>query len=279
MILRKLIFLFFISTSIYAKPYVLVSIAPQKFFVDQIAKGCVETIVLVPPGASPHSFEPTAKQLINASKSALWFSIGEPFEKKAINVLKSHNTFIQIVDTKKNITLLKGSCCHHCPDDVDTHIWLSPKNASIIASTIKEALVNKFPEKKTFFDENHNRLIEKLEALDQTLQANFAKIKDKTILVSHPAFGYLAKDYGFKQISIEVEGKDPTPKQLTELLKLAKSENIRSIYAQEQYQTKGAYIIAKAIKAQVIMVDPYCEDYINNTLKISLDFTHTHAAD
>jgi zinc transport system substrate-binding protein len=273
MIFRFLIIFSFLFSPLLAKPIVLVSIDPQKFFVEQIAKDTVNTVVLVPPGASPHSFEPTAKQLILASKATLWFSIGEPFEKKASNVLKSHNESIDIIDSKKNITLLKGSCCRHCLDDVDTHIWLSPKRAMIMALTTKEALIKHFPDQQTFYEENYQSLLSQLKLLDQDIQSYFENSPIKVLLVSHPAFGYFCSDYHLKQLSIEVEGKDPSPKQLTELLKLARSLNIKSVYAQEQYQTKGAYLLAQELDAKVYIVDPYSSDYINNLRKMAQLFS------
>lgn len=274
MIFRIILVLTFFISPLIAKPIVLVSIDPQKFFVQQIAQDSVDIVVLVPPGASPHSFEPTAKQLILASRANLWFSIGEPFEKKALVVLKSHNQNIDVIDTKKNVSLLKGSCCRHCLDDIDTHIWLSPKRSKIQALTIKEALVKHFPENKDFYEKNYTQLISDLDLLDNDIKASFENNPTKVILVSHPAFGYYCDDYHLKQLSIEIEGKDPSPKQLTELLKLARSLNIKAIYAQEQYQTKGAYLMAKELDAKVYIVDPYSSDYINNLRKITQLFTN-----
>lgn len=275
MIFRIILLLSFFITPILAKPIVLVSIDPQKFFVEQIAKDTVDVVVLVPPGASPHSFEPTAKQLILASKASLWFTIGEPFEKKATNVLRSHNDQIDIVDTKKNISLLKGKCCRHCIDDVDTHIWLSPKRAKIQALTIKEALIKLQPENCEFYELNYFNLVNDIENLDEEIKGYFQQLQSHPILVSHPAFGYFCSDYNLKQLSIEVEGKDPSPKQLTELLKLARSLDIKMIFAQEQYQTKGAYLLAGELGAKVYIIDPYSSDYINNLRTIAKLFAST----
>jgi zinc transport system substrate-binding protein len=276
MIFRIILLLSFLTAPLLAKPIVLVSIDPQKFFVEQIAKDTVDIVVLVPPGASPHSFEPTAKQLILASKALLWFTIGEPFEKKATNVLKSHNDQIDIIDTKKNISLLKGKCCRHCIDDVDTHIWLSPRRAKIQALTIKEALVKLQPENSEFYEVNYFNLVKAIENLDEEIKGYFEqKPPSHPILVSHPAFGYFCSDYNLKQLSIEVEGKDPSPKQLTELLKLARSLDIKMIFAQEQYQTKGAYLLAGELGAKVYIIDPYSSDYINNLRTIAKLFAST----
>lgn len=274
MFLKLFLFVTLISGCLMAKPIVLVSIAPEKFFVEKIAGDSVDVVVLVPPGASPHSFEPTAKQLILASKASLWFRLGEPFEKRAIEVLTSHHKEIQIIDIRKDVPLLAGSgCVHCCSEGIDTHIWLSPRRAKIQAKTMKEALVTLMPQNESIYQTNYFNLIAELEEIDAELEGRFARCNEKTIMVSHPAFGYLCDDYQLTQLSIEIEGKDPSPRQLTELLRKARNLHIKAIFAQEQYQTKGAILLAKELGAEIYMVDPYSSDYLNNLKTIGELFT------
>ena len=98
--------------------------------------------------------------------------------------------------------------------------------------------------------------------------------KASTLLVSHPAFGYFCRDYGFKQLSIEVEGKDPTPKRLHDLMQLAKKEQIAKVYAEPQYSDKGAQLISKEIGARVVVVDPYREDVVANLMHLAKEFVN-----
>jgi zinc transport system substrate-binding protein len=261
---------------------ILVSIEPQQFFVEKIAGDNVVVNVLVPPGGNPHAFEPTPKQMLNAGSSDIWFRIGESFETRASDVLKSHNSSMMVIDTREGIQLISLSghtCCHShthtCRhDDQDTHIWLSPRLAKIQAKTIAKALKNRYPECQEQFEKNLNQFLTELDELDKELAALFSQSKAKAILVSHPAFGYLCKDYGLTQLSIEFEGKDPSPQQLTQLLQTVKNLEIKRVFTQEQYQNKGALLIAKALNAEVFSVDPYSRDYLNNLKEIAKLFAN-----
>lgn len=260
---RFLIILFCIAGVLEAKPLVLVTIQPQKFFVEQVGGEAVDVLVLVPPGASPHSFEPTAKQIVAASQADIWVRLGEPFEAKAMKVLLSHNPHLLIADMRENIELI-SSGCSHCADEGDTHIWLSPQLAQIEAKTIERTLTKKIPEKKEYFEERTKAFVKQLAQINEELRALFQDCGVHMILVSHPAFGYFCKDFGLEQLSIEMDGKEPSSRQLTLLLEKARKAKITRIFAQEQYQNKGAELIAKELKAELYNVDPYSSDYLNN---------------
>ena len=187
-----------------------------------------------------------------------------------------------IVDTRKNVPLIsmteEAKCKHCCShgDDKDTHIWLSPRLAKIQVTTIKEALQEKYPENTTLYENNYAIFIEKLDLIDQELAALFKEAKERAILVSHPAFGYLCLDYNMQQLSIEVEGKDPSAKQLTNLLNKVRALCLTRVFTQEQYQNKGAHLIAKEIKAEIYTVDPYSGDFLNNLKRMGLLFSGHH---
>lgn len=272
MFLRFLVLFLIFSAGLAAKSHILVSIEPLKFLVEEIGGDKVSTLVLVPPGASPHSFEPTAKQLILASQADLWFCARESFEEKALKVLKSHHPSIKVIDTLESLPLIKGHLCHHCKEDIDTHVWLSPTLYLMQAQIVYQALCQNYPEHSLYFLEKFNVLKNKLESLNQELSDLFSKARQKYVLVSHPAFAYFCRDYHLTQLSIEVEGRDPGAKQLTHLLQQLRSYGIKVVFAQEQYQTKGAYLIAKELGGKVIMVDPYSSNYIQNLKQIAYLF-------
>lgn len=248
------------------KPTVLVSVPPYRFFVNEIAGDTVNVKLMVPVGASAHTYEPTPKQMIQSSDGDIWFRLGEPFETKAIAALQQVNPSMQIVDLREGISLLHGSCKHHhihssggCGSDL--HLWLSPKIAKIQAGIIAEALKNRYPAYAKYYDTNLGYLLKALDELDNHIQTVLAPIKNRTLLVSHPAYAYFCQDYQFRQIAIEFEGKDPTSKQLTTLLRDAKNSHVHAIFTQPQYSDKAARLIAKQIDAEVIELDPYDEDY------------------
>lgn len=279
---RTLLFLILLLTpywSLQAKPTVLVSIAPHKTFVEEIAGDTVAIQVVVPAGASSHTFEPTSKQMIQMSQADVWFRLGEGFEKRLMEVIKSYNPGIRIVDLREHIDMICSGHVHHhghhrCSEDMrDVHIWLSPREAKKQAIDIAETLSKKYPDNKELYKNNLHSFLTKLNALDRELTNQLAPHKGASFLVSHPAYAYFARDYGLNQLSVEFEGRDPTPKQLTDLLKKAKELNICTIFIQPQHSNKGAKLVASHIQADVISLDPYSEDYFTNLRKLASSFS------
>ena len=65
-----------------------------------------------------------------------------------------------------------------------------------------------------------------LDKISKEIEGAFSKISNKEFMVFHPAWGYFADEFGLKQIPIEIEGKEPGPKQLSKIIDLAKEKNI-----------------------------------------------------
>lgn len=254
-------------------PSVLVSIAPYKFFVEKIAGSTVIPILMVPAGASAHTYEPTPKQMIASSGADIWFVIGESFETRAIQALQSHNQNLQAVDLRQGVSMItvdpaSGLCCCHV-NCQDTHIWLSARQAKIQVATIADALTKRYPQNAELYKKNMESFLKELDALDTEITAILKPIKSRVILVSHPAYAYFCRDYDLKQLSIEFEGKDPTPLQLTKVLNEARAAHINKVLVQPQYSSKGAKLFAAELKAKIVVLDPYSEDYINSMKQIA----------
>lgn len=256
--------------------HVLVSVAPYKAFVESIAGDTVKVGVMVPAGASVHSYEPSLKEMLAAGKADLWFLIGETFEIKASQAFKNHHPRMELVDLKQGVDLIYNDLhCHSghsCQHGVDLHIWLSPKASMIQARLIAEKLTHLYPEHRQLYEKNLHFFLEQLKTLDLFVQETLKFLKDRVILVSHPAYGYFCRDYELKQLSIEFEGKDPTPFQLTILLDQARRLHITKVFIQPQYNSKGARLVAEYLGAKIIPLDPYSEDYIASIKQIALAF-------
>lgn len=255
--------------------YVLVSVAPHKFFVEKIAGDTVKVGLMVPAGASAHTFEPTPKQMIAASQADLWFYIGEGFESRAMASLKGHHPSLELVDLRQNLDLITSenghSCCCHSSCQ-DLHFWLSPSSAKIQTETIAEGLIKVYPEHAALYRSRLKMFHRELEDLDLQIQAILSVPHNSSILVSHPAYAYFCRDYHFTQYSIEFEGRDPTSQQLTKLLKLAKDARIQKVFIQKQYSDKGPRLISQHLGAEIVMLDPYSENYRESLLQIAKAF-------
>lgn len=247
---------------------VVVSIAPYRYFVEKIAGDTAKVIVFVPVGASFHDYEPTPKQVFTASKADLWFRIGESFEGRVMQALQGHQFGVRFVDLRDNVSLIvvdpkdgHRCCCH--ANGADLHVWLSPKEAKIQSKAIAKALSETYPEHQKLYQQNLNDLLKSLDELDQYIVKTLSPLQQRIIMVGHPAYAYFARDYNLTQLPIECEGKDPTPRQLTNLLDKARAEKIKTIFTQKQYGEKAVRLVANEIGAKIVVLDPYSDDYIN----------------
>lgn len=266
------------------KPIVLVSVPPYTYFVKKIAQDTVTVQSLIPAGANPHVYEAAPKEVQSHQNAAIWVRLGESFDKKVYQVFKQLHKPVQIVDVAQGIELL--SFCedhglvtdeHHChthDEGKDLHIWLSPKLAKLQAQKIAEALIALLPEQREFFSANLQNFLEELDEMDRQIAALLAPMEGKAILVSHPAFGYFCQDYHLVQLSIEMEGKEPLPQHVTEILASAKRYAVQAVLVEPQYSNKGAELIAKRLGLPTHSVDPYSENYLENLLAIAQVISH-----
>lgn len=258
-------------------PTVLVSIAPYKLFIEKIAGDTVNVNLMVPAGASAHTYEPTPKQMMAAAQAVAWFCLGESFEARAIPSLKAYNPKMAIIDLRQGVDMIKadpltGCCCCHA-NSQDLHIWLSARQMETQAHTITSALIQLFPQYAECYQKGFLELIKELKALDNEITTLLGPLKNRLILVSHPAYAYFCRDYKLRQLSIEFEGKDPTPLQLTNILNQARQAKIRKVYIQRQYNNKGARLFANELGADIVMLDPYSESYFDSMLEIAHQFS------
>jgi zinc transport system substrate-binding protein len=265
---------------------VYVSILPQKYFVERIGGQEVKVAVLVGPGQNPVSYEPLPKQMAALAEADLFFRIGVPFETALIGRIQELNPGLNMVDTREGIPLrpIEGAHQHgaaeegedalgaeHGEDDAvkDPHIWLDPLLVKAQAETICRALSALDPTNQDYYEDNLRRFQAELEQLDQELGATFRTAQVEKIMVYHPAWGYLTDRYGLEQIPIELEGKEPGPQQLAQVIERAKQEGIRVIFVQSQFDTRTAESVARAVNGHVVTLDPLAEDYLTNLRQIA----------
>ncbi|NGX43388.1 MAG: High-affinity zinc uptake system binding-protein ZnuA [Chlamydiae bacterium] len=250
---------------------VVVSIAPYKFFVEEIAGNTIDVDLMVPTGGSPHSYEPTTRQILATSKADIWFQIGESFEARAFQALKSYNPEMEVIDMRKGIDLIdeKGHVhCHH-HNCKDPHIWLSPRLVKKQAEVIAATLSQHYPEHAERYEKSLRKFQQKLDGLDVQIGSIVQQAKSRSFLVSHPAYAYFCRDYGLMQLSIEFEGKEPTPQHLTEVLNRAREMGAKVVFIQAQHLSKGARLVAEELDAEVVELDPLDENYFENMLHIA----------
>ena len=250
-----------------------VSILPQKYFVERIAGNDFEVNVLIPPGASPATYEPTPMQMKDIAQSVAYFRIGHiPFENVWLNNLIEGAGEIKVFDLSKGIELVRGPEVQHGDHfhegGIDPHIWSSPKAVKTVAENLYKGLAELAPANKKKYEENLNKFIEELDQLDQIASESFLNAEYKAFMIFHPALSYLARDYGVEQIAIEMDGKEPSPAHMQHLVVEAQEHGVKMVLIQKQFNKENAEAIAKEIGAKVVQIDPLHEDWFAEMKRI-----------
>lgn len=255
---------------------VVVSILPLADFVENIGKEKVEVDAMVPPGASPHTYEPTPSQMTKVSKAEVFVKVGSgvEFELVWMDKLIALNEQMLVIDASKGVTLREVAAEYHHEGEekgdeehdegMDPDIWLSPLNAKIMVYNIWEGLVQVDPDNEAYYTQNRDTYLQKLDALDKEIRDGLAKVKNRVFMVFHAAWGYLARDYNLEQLPIEVGGKEPSAQDIINLIEEAKQRKIKVIFASPAFNPQSAKVIAKEIGGEVVFIDPLARDYISN---------------
>ena len=261
-----ILFLLLNCRKVINEKIITVSILPQKYFVERIVGDKFKINVMVGPGREPHDYEPLPGQMIELSRSALYLSIGVPFEKIWLKKIAGANPEMKIVQTQDGIALRQFGDDEKDSDEEgsDTHIWLSPKLVEIQCQNIYNAVVSIDPDNEKLYKKNLDDILNELDELSEKLSNAFDKANIREFIVFHPAWGYFADEFGLKQIAIEIEGKEPAPKQIAEIIETAKEKKIKVVFVQKQFSGNSAKAIAEEIKGSIVFIDPLSEDYINN---------------
>ncbi len=266
------------------KLIITVSILPQKFFIEKITGDVFNVNVMIPPGASPVTYEPTPKQMKELSASDIYIRIGHiEFEKAWINKLQNINPEMQMIDQSTVSDLIYADHGHeehdlhgHHHHGVDPHIWTSPREVKKQVEFIYNFLVNHYPEHKLSFSANYISFLEEIDSLDTELNNILEPYKGRKFLIFHPALSYFARDYGLEQISIEIDGKEPTPANIKSIIQTAKEENIKVVFVQQQFSTHNAEVIANEIQGNVVQINPLDDNWIESIKKIAKEIEKSY---
>jgi zinc transport system substrate-binding protein len=250
---------------------ITVSIPPFKYFIEAIGGEDFSVNIMVPAGANPHIYEPVPDQITNLRKSVAYISDGYlGFEMTWLDRFYETNRSMRKLSLGQNIDLIKpaGTTDLQHDEGADPHFWISPKCALIMASEIKLLLIELNRDKKEKYEQNYLNLVKSINDIDQKAQGLFSLYNEKSFMIFHPALAYLARDYGLKEIAVENEGKEPNPSSLKELIDMGKSEKIKVIFVQKEYDTKNARVIAAETGAVLQTIDPLSENWVTSVNEI-----------
>ena len=252
-----------------------VSILPLRSLVQGIVGDDFDIEVLVPPGASPETFEPTPRQFVGLNKARMVFNVGLiDFETMLLAKVEDQ---AKVVDLSRGIELITGTCSHGShghthTHGIDPHVWTSPRALQKMAENAYEAIREAYPD-SVKYETNYRLLQQELKALDERTAARIAASDVEYFIIYHPALTYYAADYGLEQLAVEHDGKEPSARHLARLIEEARRKKVRRVFYQAQYPASTVKVIAEDIGARSVKIDPLREDVIGNIGEITRQLT------
>jgi len=277
--MKKIILLLLISTTyIFSNINAIVSILPQQTFLKAIGGDKVNIVLMVQPGSSPHTYEPKPSQMMAVSHADLYFAIDVEFEHVWLPKFQNLNTNMQIIDIADGVEKMHMEQAHHGHEadrehhheGEDPHIWTAPSNVKIIAQNIYNALSEVDTVNASYYKKNLDTFLASVAKTDTQIKEILSSLKEsRTFMVFHPSWGYFTKAYTLKQIAVEVEGKNPKPRELVMLIKEAKEEKVTAIFTQPEFSDSSAKIIANELQIPVVKISPMAENWSENLINMA----------
>lgn len=262
------------------KPLVAVSILPQAWFVERIGAGRVDVLTLVGPGQSPHSYDPSPRQMESLSRAAVWLRIGVEFEDALAPRIESLAPTMLVTDcttgmvfrsleedhdhAEEGAQAVQEAAAGQAGADRDPHVWLGRSQATAMVLNIAGTLATLDPASSLAYHEAAAALIREIEASFAALAERLAPLRGSTVFVFHPSFGYFLDEFGIHQEAVETGGKEPSQRQLTALVERAREAGARVVFVQKQFSDRAARTVAQAIGGSVASMDPLAEDWFGN---------------
>lgn len=259
---------------------VVTSFYPIYYLTSEIGGDYVEVTNLVAAGVEPHDWTPKSQDLNKASKAELFLYHGAGLEAWVDDFLKglSGDSKVEVKAMSEGIELIEGGDEEHEHGEehdheeghedehgqehdhggVDPHTWVSPKSALVLAENVKNSLVTADSDHADTYEQNYLALKSKLESIDAEYTEKLSAVSQKNIVVSHQAFGYLARDYGLKQVSIMGLNPDAEPKaqDILEIAKFVKANGVKVIFFEELVSDQLAVTLANEAKVDTMVLNP-----------------------
>lgn len=260
--------LFFLFSMVSEEPFnnrerlgVVVTIPPLEEFVEKVGGSRVNAITMVPGSVSPHTYEPTPSQMRDVGRATIYFKSGSglEFEEAWLPKLKANSPGIKIINTSQGISIIER----------DPHVWTSPLNAGIMVNHIADALIAKDPEYAFYYQDNRDRYLMELDSLHTYITSRLEGYTNRAFMIYHSSFAYFEKEYGLHQISIEVDGKQPTPGVIREAIRNVELNNINYLFTSPRYAERVMRSLANELNLEIAMMDGLEKNYVSNLKQIT----------
>lgn len=256
-----------------------VTIEPQRYFAEKIAGDLFHINCVTPAGQSPETYDPTPQQMVQISQSQAYFRIGEiGFEQAWMTNLQSQNPDMAVFDLSEGMELIKNeeeaheegeAHPHHHHGSVDPHIWTSISGARVIAQNTYQAFIKLDPENQEIYRAGYQRLIEEIDSTEAEMKQLLQPLAGTAFIIYHPALTYFAREFGLKQLCIELDGKEPSPAQLKQLLETATQSGAKVVFVQQEFDRKNAELIAKETGCRLVTINPLSYNWHDEMIRLA----------
>ena len=262
---------------------VTVTIEPQRYFAEAIAGDNYTVNSMVSAGLNPENYDPTPRQMVDLGKSEAYFRIGPiGFEQAWMERIRQNNPDLKIFDLSEGFPLVAEPEDHHAGEEgeeashhghshegPDPHIWSSISGARQIARNTLDAFIALDPENKDYYTDNYNFLLKEIDRTEKEMHSRLDTLSNRTFIIYHPALTYLARDFGLTQLCIELDGKEPSPSQLKELIETARDNDVRIVFVQQEFDKKNAELIARETGCNLVSINPLAYDWSGEMINIA----------
>lgn len=257
-----------------SKLSILVTIVPQKYFVERIAGELAEVSVLIPPGASPAAYELSPSDMRVVSEADVWFTIGVTSENSWYDDFQEINGNLLVVNTLDGIQRLPvnrygipgvhGGTGHDHSGGMDPHVWLSPELVKKQLYTISAALTDVDSLNASAYAEGLKAFEEDISLLQEKLHRLLDPRSGSSFMVFHPAWGYFADEFNLVQVPVEIAGNEPSPREMSALVDHGAGIGVSVVFVSPQFSSSSARTIAGELGASVVAIDPLAENWLLN---------------
>ncbi|MGQ9455591.1 MAG: metal ABC transporter substrate-binding protein [Armatimonadota bacterium] len=238
------------------KIIVAVGIAPLAYFTRRIGGRFVDVELMVPPGASPHIYQPDPRQMRKLSRASLFIMNGLGMEFWADKAIRSaDNPNLVVVNTSEGLDIIDRS---GKPGTGNPHVWLDPISAIHQVKMIRDALIQMDPVHATAYRGNARALLADLRKLHTDIQSEVERFRSRRFVAFHPAWSYFARRYGLIEEAVieKSPGREPSPAEMRSVVDVVRRIKAKAFFAEPQFSTKLAEVIADETGARVIILDP-----------------------
>lgn len=237
-----------IAPSVSAKEVsIVVTIHPLALLLEEIGGERVAIHVLVPPGASPHEFEPRPSDLIRVSRADAFIKLGGGLDDWAQRLFTTNETSA----TRVSLLEVLGRAD-------DPHIWLDPILVrDEIVPSLTALLIQLDPTGDADYTGRALRFRDSLDELDREIR-NLLAGDERHYVAFHNAWKYFAARYGLEEIAVvqEMAGEEPTPRGLSNLVREARRARLKSILVEPQLDPRLAMTLSSEFGGSTVLVDP-----------------------